>query len=62
MSQENIQLARRALDAFHRRDKAGFIALCACDYEWVPPADWPETAVIQGPEAVWDFMVGLDEP
>ena len=62
MSEENVALARKALGAFHRRDKAAFVALCAPDYEWVPPADWPETAPIRGPEAAWAFMVELDEP
>jgi len=62
MSQENIELARKALDAFHRRDKAAFVALCDPDYVWVPPADWPETAPIHGPEAAWAFIVALDEP
>jgi len=62
MSLENVALARKALDAFHRRDRAAFVALCAPDYEWVPPVDWPETASIRGPEAVWAFMVELDEP
>ena len=62
MSQENVELARRALDAFHRRDKAAFLALCDPDYEWVPPADWPETAPVRGSEAVWAFLLELDEP
>jgi SnoaL-like protein len=62
MSLENVALAGKALDAFHRRDRAEFVALCAPDYEWVPPVDWPETAYIRGPEAVWAFMVELDEP
>jgi len=62
MSGENVELARKALDAFHRRDKAAFVALCHPDYEWVPPADWPETAAVQGPEAVWAFIVELDGP
>jgi ketosteroid isomerase-like protein len=62
VSQENVELARKALDAFHRRDKSAWLSLCDADYEWVPPADWPETAAVQGAEAVWAFMVELDEP
>jgi len=27
-----------------------------------PPAHWPETATIRGPEATWDFMLALNEP
>jgi ketosteroid isomerase-like protein len=62
VSQEDVELARSALDAFHRRDRAAFIGLCDPYYEWVPPADWPETAAIRGPEAVWAFLIELDEP
>jgi len=62
MSQENVEIGRLLADATNRREKAAFLALCDPEIEWVPPAEWPETATIRGPEAVWDFMVQLDEP
>jgi ketosteroid isomerase-like protein len=62
MSQENVQLFREAVDAFNRRDKAAFIALCDPEYENLPPRDWPESAPIHGPEAIWNFFVAVQEP
>jgi len=62
MSQENGEVLRQSLDAFNRRDKAPWVALCDPDVEWLPPAHWPETATIRGPEATWDFMLALNEP
>jgi len=62
MSQEKVELLRQSLDAFNRRDKAPWVALCDPQVEWMPPADWPETATIRGPEATWEFMLALNEP
>jgi ketosteroid isomerase-like protein len=28
----------------------------------VPPSNWPETASIRGPEAIWDFFIAGQEP
>ncbi len=53
---------RHSLDAFHRRDRAPWLALCDPEIEWLPPAHWPETTTIRGPEATWDFMIALNEP
>jgi ketosteroid isomerase-like protein len=41
MSQENVEAMRRGLDAFTRRDKAAWIAICDPDVENIPPRDWP---------------------
>ena len=57
MSQENVDLAQKGLDAFNRRDKAGWLALMDPDMEAVPPRDWPESGPIRGSEAVWSFYV-----
>jgi ketosteroid isomerase-like protein len=62
VSRENVEIGRLLVDASNRREKAAFVALCDPDLEWVPPAEWPETATIRGVEAVWDFIVELDEP
>jgi ketosteroid isomerase-like protein len=62
MSQQNVEIGRRILDAYNRRDKAEYIALCDPEMEWIPPAEWPEGAAVRGPEAIWQFIVELDEP
>jgi ketosteroid isomerase-like protein len=62
MSQEQVNELRRALDAFNRRDKAAFLALCQPDIENVPPRDWPESEITEGREAVWDFLVTNTDP
>jgi ketosteroid isomerase-like protein len=36
MSQENVEIVRRAFDAFNRRDLAAAAAVFASDAEWVP--------------------------
>ena len=53
---------RQALDAFYRRDRASWLALCDPEFETVPSDDWPESDPIRGPEAAWDFYVEADEP
>jgi len=57
MQQENVEILRHGLDAFNRRDKAAFIALCDSGCENFPPREWPESAPIRGAEAIWDFFV-----
>ena|ERR1700716_1020160 len=62
MSQENVELSQRALDAGNRRDKAAWLALNDPEVEWLPARDWPESDAIRGREAVWDFWVAANEP
>ena len=62
MSQENLELGRRLLDAANQEDRAAWLALSDPDLEWFPPAEWPENAPIRGSEAVWDYIVELNEP
>jgi ketosteroid isomerase-like protein len=57
MSQENADTLRRALEAFNRRDKAAWIALCDSEIENFPPREWPENAPLRGAESIWDFYV-----
>ena len=49
------------MDAFNRRDRAAFVALCHPSIEAVPAKDFPENAPIRGAEAVWDFIVGVND-
>ena len=62
MSGRNLETLRKALDAFNRRDKDAFVALCDPEIENVPPRDWPERHLAKGPDAVWDFYVTNNEP
>jgi ketosteroid isomerase-like protein len=52
----------RGIDAFNRRDRDAWLALCDPDYETVPSSEWPEVEPIRGAEAAWDFYVEADEP
>jgi ketosteroid isomerase-like protein len=61
MSRENMENLRRGLDAFNRRDKTAFVAVCDPQVENIPPREWPENAPTQGAEAIWDFFVGAQE-
>ena len=62
MSQENTETLQQGLDAFFRRDRESWLALCDPAFETVPSADWPEMEPIRGAEAAWDFYVETDEP
>jgi ketosteroid isomerase-like protein len=62
MSQENLDVALKALDAFNRRDRAAWLAVSDPGLENIPPGDWPESEPIRGREAVWDFYVEGNEP
>src|SRR6478736_6277952 len=61
MPQENVELLRRGLDAFFRRDRQAWLALCDPDFESVPSDDWPEMDPIRGAEGAWEFYVETDE-
>ena len=58
MSQENVEVARMALEAFNRRDRTAWLALNDPEVECVPSETWPESDVIRGREAAWDFYTG----
>jgi ketosteroid isomerase-like protein len=55
MSQENVEIVRRQLDAFNRGDRAAWLASLAPDYEITPIGDWPDAGAIRGGEAGWHF-------
>ena len=62
MSEENIQRIRQVLGAFARGDRETWRGLADRDVEVVPMGDWPETHIIRGREAVWNFLVANEEP
>jgi ketosteroid isomerase-like protein len=49
------------LDAFNRRDRAAWLAVCDPELEDIPPRDWPESRRTLGSEAVWDLYVDNNE-
>jgi ketosteroid isomerase-like protein len=62
MSQANVEIVRRAFEAFSERDRDAWLSLCDEALEAVPSGDWPETATIRGREATWDFFLQAEEP
>ena len=62
MSQENVEIVRRAFEAFSERDRDTWLALCDPTLEASPSGDWPETATVRGREAVWDFFLQAEDP
>ena len=62
MSQEKVDKMRAALDAFNRRDKTAFLAACHPDIKNVPPREWPEFVVTEGPEAVLGLLRRKQRP
>ena len=50
MSQENVEIVRRVLDAFNRRDEEGMLADLHPEVEWVNPPDAVEPGIRSGHE------------
>jgi len=56
MSEENVELVRRAYDAFNRGDIDGALAVLASDFEYTPRGAIPGlTETYRGPEALRRF-------
>src|SRR3954454_14069560 len=62
MSRENVEIVRKALEAFSRRDRETWLSCCDPDMESSPSGDWPETATVRGRDAVWDFFIQAEDP
>jgi ketosteroid isomerase-like protein len=61
MSQENVEVVRRTTDAFNRGDRAAWLECFDPDAEMIPAREWPENALIRGPEAIWDTYADITE-
>jgi ketosteroid isomerase-like protein len=61
MSQENVELVRRANDAFNQGDRVAFRECFDPDAVLVPLREWPENAPARGPEAIWDAYEGFTQ-
>jgi ketosteroid isomerase-like protein len=56
VSEENVELVRRALEALDKRDLPTWLAVHDEDFEVLPIRDFPETDV-RGAEAAWNFYL-----
>jgi hypothetical protein len=60
MSQENVEIVRRAITAVNERDVDGYLGLCAPTVELITPV-----AAIEGPsvgsQGIREFFLGIDE-
>jgi ketosteroid isomerase-like protein len=64
MSQENVEIARRALAAFEGTgdQETLLLELCAEDIVWdVSRSDFPDKRIYHGLEGVREWMRGLDD-
>src|SRR5437762_3462428 len=61
MSQENVEIMRRANDAINRGAKAAWLASVDPEAEMAPAREWPERATVRGAEAIWDFYAQVRE-
>jgi len=63
MFEENVELLRRAFEAYDRGDRAAWLSMCNENLVVEPVGEWPEgTPGIDNREAAWDFFVAADEP
>ena len=61
MSQENVEIVRRAHDAFNARDLDRLLGLSAEDCEWLPLRAQLEGIVYRGHQGVRQFVDDMDE-
>jgi ketosteroid isomerase-like protein len=59
MSEEDVEIVRRAYAAFNRGDRDGAVADVTLDAEYIPSEAFPESRVRRGPEDVKNFMSWL---
>jgi ketosteroid isomerase-like protein len=60
MSRENVDIARRAIDAFNATDVDAFTALTTLDFEWSPSMVAIEAEVFRGSEGIERYFESLD--
>jgi ketosteroid isomerase-like protein len=59
MSQENLEVPRRLIDAYDRGDVPAFLELLDPDVEWIPIMAVLEGRVYRGPEGVRQWLGDL---
>lgn len=61
MTQENVELVRKAMEAFNRRDRDAWLPPNDPELEFRADPERPESGIVRGREAVWDFTVTLTD-
>jgi len=62
MSHENVEIAKKVVDAFNRRDVEGFVALAASDFEWFPAmAGAVEGSGYRGRDGIAKYLVDIGD-
>jgi ketosteroid isomerase-like protein len=59
MSEEKVEIMRRATEAINRRDREAWLALADPEAEFRADPNWPESETVRGREAVWDITVSI---
>jgi ketosteroid isomerase-like protein len=59
MSQENVEVATRAIDAFNRTDVDAFAALTTQDFEWSPSMVAVESEIFRGRQGIQKYFDSL---
>jgi ketosteroid isomerase-like protein len=59
VSQENVEIAKRAIDAFNLRDVDTFAALTTRDFEWSPSMVAIEGEIFRGPDGIDKYFESL---
>jgi ketosteroid isomerase-like protein len=61
MSQANVEIVQKAMEAFNRHDRNAWLLLQDPEVEFRADPEWPEAETVRGAEAVWDFIVSLTD-
>ena len=62
MSAENVEIAKRVVDAFNRRDVEGFFKLAVPDFEWFPAmAGTVEGGGYRGRDGIEKYLADIGE-
>jgi ketosteroid isomerase-like protein len=59
VSQQNVEIAKRAIDAFNARDVESFASLTTPDFEWSPSMVAIEGKVFRGAEGIQAYFASL---
>jgi ketosteroid isomerase-like protein len=60
VSQANVEIAKRAIDAFNRSDVGAFAALTTPDFEWSPSMAAIEGEIFRGREGIEKYFASLN--
>ncbi|HET8976196.1 MAG TPA: nuclear transport factor 2 family protein [Solirubrobacterales bacterium] len=61
MSEQNVEIVRRMIDAYNRRDRTAWFAFMDPEIETWPVETWPESGPFKGVDVSWDFYAQSDE-